>query len=312
MDPDTKQLARTMFRLKIYESNGQAFEDLFSKVMESKNPNFKRVKPQGSLGDRKNDGYDQIQGKYYQAYGPEDLKNNVADAMAKLEDDFSGLIAYWDSISKVREYYFVLNDRFKGTYPGIEKKLSLIKEKHRNDGLEVCTTLLTKEIEDTFLSLTDDNIIWIVGLIPDPSNIRTLDYSILSEIISHVMKYQGEYMAPGRLIVPDYYEKISFNRLSDIVKDLLKGANYVHGAIDDYFKYNSDYAKQALRDKMNEIYLESKSKFSETELENNDVIFFDILDKVSPDSDLSTKNASLVVISYFFESCDIFEDPTTL
>ena len=64
MNSEEKAIARILFKIKIYESNGQAFEDLFTAIMSKSNSNFRPVKPQGTIGDRKNDGYDHENGKY--------------------------------------------------------------------------------------------------------------------------------------------------------------------------------------------------------------------------------------------------------
>lgn len=43
-----------MFKLRVHECNGQAYEDLFVSVMGKRYPQFKPVKPHGNVGDRKN------------------------------------------------------------------------------------------------------------------------------------------------------------------------------------------------------------------------------------------------------------------
>lgn len=53
MDDNAKAFARNMFRLQIHESNGQKFEDLFTKIMGYMEPDFRAVKPHGNIGDRK-------------------------------------------------------------------------------------------------------------------------------------------------------------------------------------------------------------------------------------------------------------------
>ncbi|EAM4782516.1 hypothetical protein C8470_23630, partial [Salmonella enterica] len=72
MDDISLSIARNMFHLQVYESDGVRFEDLFSKIMYYKSPDFQQVKPYGNIGDRKNDGFIKGQGVYYQVYAPED------------------------------------------------------------------------------------------------------------------------------------------------------------------------------------------------------------------------------------------------
>ena len=107
MDQDSLFMARVLFQLEIHKSNGQKFEDFFSSVMGLSNPNFRQVKPQGRLGDRKNDGFDSTKGVYYQVYAPEEPKFKEEDALKKLKTDFKGLCPFWDSKCKIIEFYFV-------------------------------------------------------------------------------------------------------------------------------------------------------------------------------------------------------------
>ena len=118
-------LARVLFKLRVHESDGQAYQDLFVKVMQHANPNFRPVKPHGKEGDQKNDGFDKTNGIYYQVYAPEDLKPNVQTAVSKLSGAFQGLLDYWNyQVSPIKAYYFVLNDKYKGAYPEIERGLA--------------------------------------------------------------------------------------------------------------------------------------------------------------------------------------------
>ena len=47
------------------------------------------------------------------------MKNSKA--IQKAKEDFDGLYQYWSQISDPEEYYFVINDKYKGSYPEVEK-----------------------------------------------------------------------------------------------------------------------------------------------------------------------------------------------
>ena len=57
MNAQERSIARMIFKCKIHEANGQAFEDIFTRTMEYANEECRSIKPWGSIGDRKNDGY---------------------------------------------------------------------------------------------------------------------------------------------------------------------------------------------------------------------------------------------------------------
>ena len=77
------------FKLRVHESDGQAFQDLFVKVMQHANQIFDPCRTDERV--IKNDGFDKANGLYYQVYAPEDLAPNVYTAVSKLTDSFSGL-----------------------------------------------------------------------------------------------------------------------------------------------------------------------------------------------------------------------------
>ncbi len=159
-----KHYAREMFKSKVCTSDGQAFEDLFIKVMQLANPNFRPVKPQGRIGDKKNDGFDKETGTYYQVYAPENLSINIAKAISKLEDGFKGLYDYWQKISPIKHYYFVINDKYKGAYPDIEKSLADLEKEYTS---VKCKPFLAKDLQTEFLKLKIEEIQEIIGLVPE-------------------------------------------------------------------------------------------------------------------------------------------------
>jgi len=308
MNIDEKTLARILFQLKVLSSNGQAYEDLFVNVMRRESSDFAPVKPQGIFGDRKNDGYNRKRGAYYQVFAPEDPKLKQQVAVKKLKDDFAGLKAYWDTVTPVREFHFVFNDKYKGAFPTMEADLADIKKEHH---LSDCSSFLAQHLEDRLMSLPDDQIQAVVGFIPDPSKIQMLDYSIVNDVINHVMLYKGGINTAQIFSVPDFDEKIQFNGLSPRVGALLNSAAYQAGILDEYFALNSEFTKQSLRDVLSNMYQSALAKPLPIISSNkSDLVFFDILDGVAPDQTQAVRNAALVVLAYFFESCDIFEDPT--
>ena len=310
MNSDEKAFARVMFKHKVVTSDGQAYEDLFVDIMTRGNPDFVGVKPQGRIGDRKNDGYDRRKGHYYQVFAPENPKLKSQDAVKKLKTDFAGLMKYWNSVSPVNEFRFVFNDKYNGTFPTIEKDLAAIKTKHK---LAECTSFLAKHLEDRLFMLADDQIITVVGFIPDTSKFETLDYSVLSEVIGHVLKQKSTLTPTQLLSAPDFSEKIKFNGLGLPTSSLLNSASYQVGILDKYFELNSDFTKQTLRDSINELYKNALAKDLGTHsgVSKSDLVFLDTLNSIAPHHNHAVWNAALVVMAYFFESCDIFEDPSS-
>ena len=149
------------FKLKIYQSNGNQYEELFNDVMKIAVNGFQSVKPHGNIGDRGNDGWVKATGVYYQVYAPEELFKNNGEAIKKVKEDFKKLKDYWESISPIRSFYFVLNDKFNGVSPHIHKVLQDLKEENN---LENTGVFSVTELERYLFRLPQDSICSLLGV----------------------------------------------------------------------------------------------------------------------------------------------------
>jgi len=307
MNSSERYIARTMFKLKVYESDGQAFEDLFIRIMSKYNRNFRPVKPYGRIGDMKNDGFDQVQGTYFQIYGPEEIekRNSIDYAIRKLREDFYGLKEHWDSVCPIKEFYYVVNDKFKGIPAQIH--LELMKLRNENLGVKL-DVFGAKDLEDVFLALDEAEIQDIIGIIPN-TDISFLNYDILNEAIDFIMSIETNWSLDNLNDVPDFEEKIKFNKLSDQISSLLNSASYQIGNLEQYFNCNSEFVKNELKSRFKGFYEESKIKIPDTIENFADQRFLYILDKASPSKKKVVIDAVLVLMAYYFETCDIFEEP---
>jgi len=94
------------FHLAFLQSKGDAFQELFEKLMAKAHPNdFLACRPWGKVGDRKNDGYLPTARTLYQVYAPNEMTANVA--IAKFREDFVGAHVHWEQYFD--EWSFVHN-----------------------------------------------------------------------------------------------------------------------------------------------------------------------------------------------------------
>jgi hypothetical protein len=297
MDVQEKTIARHLFQNKIFKADGQIFEDIFNAIMNYAEVDFQQIKPWGNIGDRKNDGYIKTKGIFYQVYAPEDIQKSYTNVVSKLKEDFDGLKKQW---SPVNEYYFVVNDKYKGVNADSEKTIQEIKISHK---LNNAGFLTAKDIENTLFKLNDDQILKIAGFIPDPANIKSLNFSILNEVILYIMKLPLKDGDKSKIVLPDWDEKIYLNGLSESVSRLLNNGFFQVHSLDRYLKNNGDFLADSLRDKMNMVYLQEK--------ENNigDDLFWAIINRSSPKAEQMYQTSVIVLMSKYFETCDIFEEP---
>lgn len=317
MNLQEKMIARIMFRNKVLSADAQAFENLFTSVMAYARSDFQQVKPQGSIGDRKNDGFEPAIGRYYQVYAPEDAQEKESAAIKKLEGDFAGLKAYWGGVfpAGIKEYFFVLNDKYKGAYPTTHAALAKLQKDH---GLSNAQVFACKHLEEVaFSELQEDQLLVIVGGIPDAATIVRVDYTVLTEVVQHVLAHPPENAVKGKLVSPEFEAKLIFNDLK-VAASFLTAGSYQASTVESFFDLNTNFARQAVRQSLNDMYIRATTHgFTADPISGftvQDQIYFDVLASATPNILSGSKGAVLkavqVLMSYFFESCDIFEEPT--
>ncbi len=294
---EDKFMARSMFKSKILQADGQAFEDLFTNIMNYRDSDFLSIKPWGNIGDRKCDGTIEGRGIYYQVYAPEDISKSYPMVISKLQTDFLGLKDWW---SDVKEFYFVVNDKYKGVNPDSLKAIKSIKEDH---GLDRTGFIIAKDLENYLFELDDNQIESVIGLIPDPSRIKVLDFNVLNEVIGHIMGLPLSRPNVAKVVLPDWKEKIEFNHLSDGVIRFLNNGMILVNSLEEYLRNNSECLADDLRNRMNEIYIHNKDSYI------GDDLFWAIVIEASPNDQFAYQSSVIVIMAKYFEACDIFEEP---
>lgn len=302
MNIQEKAIAHAYFKLKIYQKDGFEFQNFFTSIMSKYDNEFTPIKTQGNLGDRKNDGYIPSKGIYYQVYAPERI--DATDAISKIENDLDGLIKYWNDKCPIKEFNFVMNDKYKGTYPTINAKILEVGEKYNIKA----KLLLASQIENIFFELKDEEIIEILGnIISVP--IENLSFNSLNDVIEGIMKLP--FKTDESLIAPaEMEEKIKFNNLNTQVANILNEHSIYIGQLEEYFSNKGDFEREKVQQILTGIYEESIKKINNDETDANSIRFFYIVDKITPaQNNISIMNAIYILMSYYFEACDIFLNP---
>jgi tetratricopeptide (TPR) repeat protein len=121
---------RILFRLKCAELTGMEFQNFFEKIMVQADKTFVAVKPMGSAGDWKCDGYSAATKTVYQCYSPESL--TVAKACDKILLDFNGAKDQWGS--QMKRWVFVWNAR--ALPPQVVSLLEKLQSAHPEVGID--------------------------------------------------------------------------------------------------------------------------------------------------------------------------------
>ena len=119
MDDIEQAFRELQFKNAFLEKKGNEFQDWFASIMEKRFPSdFIRVRPWGSVGDRKNDGYLTSKRFLFQVYAPNELTSS--DALKKIGEDFYGALPYWNQFFDT--WVFVHNSK-QGLGPDVTAKL---------------------------------------------------------------------------------------------------------------------------------------------------------------------------------------------
>ena len=300
--------ARALLELRLRQSRGTAFEHLFVAVMQRRFAGFTPIEPFGSIGDRKNDGYVPATGTFYQLYAPKNPDESVGKAAQKAMRDFAELRRFWHARCPIREYRFTFNDHYGGSVVPLEAALLEIARVH---GL-TARPFLCKDVESEALQLPLYELQDVLGTVfPEPGLLPDANYEAVRSVVEHVLNAAAPSIPPGRLVAPGLDEKIRFNGLSRGIGLLLAAAALQSGVVDDYYSKRSGTYRQDLRDHLAALYAAERDAAAENG-SGPDAVFVAVLGAVTPPADrmaAAVQNAALVVMAYYFESCDIGEVP---
>jgi hypothetical protein len=176
-------------------------------------------------------------------YAPEDIKTREKETIDKLVADFAGLYSYWQAITPIRFFFYVVNDKYKGAYPSLYAEL----QKIRGQYVDVTVNpFLSKDLEDIFLGLDENSVTDIIGIIPSPDDI-VVEYGVMRDVIDYLLMVVTNPQQEVIPLNPDFDKKISFNSLSRDVAAYLQCHRINEFAIDDFFELSSSFAKNELR-----------------------------------------------------------------
>lgn len=309
--PHKIRFARLIFNVQTLKADGKAYEDIFTSVQILLDNTFRKIKPYGNVGDKKNDGFLPKTGNYFQVYAPENPENSraIKNAISKLVNDFTGLYKAWNDTIPIQKFHFVINDKQRGCPPDLELKIGELRNLYPS--IEFATYTLDNLIDD-FCKLSQENMEKIVGVIPNFGEYETASIPEFKKIIDHLLIQTKEDQTneDESLIKLEFEEKILFNKLTSDIAEMLRMAEIQSYILDDYFSNNEDkYLKTKLRNILSQMYISEKVQFEQINELNSSLIFFKLLDYITQNKSTESLNASLILMAFYFDACDIFEIP---
>jgi hypothetical protein len=295
MDEVSRSFYALTFKVQFMEKNGEAFQDFFSTIMEKRYPgDFIRVRPTGSVGDRKNDGILPSKRMLFQCYAPNELK--TAACIAKIDEDFHGALIHWRK--HFDTWVFVHNDR-SGLGPDVTAKLLTLSASHKGPraiawGFE--------ELRQEVSALDEPALVSLFGAAPSRRAMMDLGLSDLVPVLDHIVRLSPTGEADLRPVPAD---KLEYNQLSRDAAELLRTGMQRAPLIRRYFQ-RSPREQDKLAASFHKEYGRLRAGAA-----NPDDIFRSLQVFAGGEHVSSTtrQTAILACLAFFFEECDIFDRP---
>ena len=301
LDPAWKDWYRAKHDQKCLAS-AEAYEDYVTAILRRLHPDFLNPTPIGRHGDGGCDGLAENGTILYACYGQRATTGLDQKTKDKLESDFARGTTNWDDFSTWR---FVTN----ASLGPISTRSILALQKQHSPGTLRPITIDIWETDDLWWKgvskLTQEQLDEVIPGVPHAQNAEFAD---LVELILSLESTSENILEHGKSIRPVPPTKMDFNNLPRTTRTELDEGRLLSPRIDKWF---SEQANPELRDQKAQSF---HAIYQEARQATQDVR--EIIRRIygalgGQDFDLSTKRANAVyaVTAYFFDSCDIFEEP---
>jgi hypothetical protein len=296
MDELQKSIYVDRFRLAFHTKKGTAFQDWFVLLAgHAFGPDFEEVRPYGSYGDLKCDGRHISSGSVFQCYAPEAMKES--ELIAKVDADFHGARKHWSGI--MQEWVLVHNDG-RGLPPNAVKYLVGLRQNHAP--LKIATWS-EPELLDLTMTLDLDALQALFG---PAASIAIVDRLVMSDLVPIIEALQRQEPNPNDPpLTPPSPAKLAKNALSEDSGLFLRIGRRKSALVDTFFR---KIPRPDLGERIAEAFRLRYAELKALDLPA-DTIFKHLQDYAGFNGEPKRQGAALAVLTYFFDSCDIFEDP---
>ncbi|MBB5808820.1 hypothetical protein F4560_008588 [Saccharothrix ecbatanensis] len=284
--------------LALHVKKATAFQDHFNDVMEAVyGSDFIRVRPAGKDGDRKCDGYQQSTDTVFQVYAPSRV--DLAKWVKKIEEDFAGAKAQWSSM---RSWIFVHNQH-DGLPPDTVQTLQKIKT--ANPALVIDQWSPTHLLELT-VDLSEERLIRVFGNPPRERYMRVLDRGDVADAVAGLALHSGSWTSDAVDLPVVDPGKLDYNELTEYPRRMIMAGIAQARMVEGYFDHNPD---PTLRDRVGMLMRAEWLRLQHRGMSGDEAFAF-LYDRVAAHAQGSREaTASLALLAFLFESCDIFDNP---
>jgi len=277
VDPISNAFHAKDFRIAFLTNKGTAFQDWFAELAgHALGSDFEAVRPYGNQGDWKCDGRQKSTGTVFQCYAPESISDK--NTITKIDEDLAGAVEKWPD--------FINLDIKRSEYSGLDIEI-----------------WLEPNLLDLFNMMSANAKRLMFGVAPTQGTFSLVSLSDLEPVISAL-----ESREPGpseEVPPPPSALKLEKNALSDEASALLRFGRLKVRLVETYFGKN---VRVELGEKIAEAFRDRYAELQALDLSADQV--FTYLQKFSGVSgEPKRQAAAMAVMAYYFDRCDIFEDP---
>jgi len=284
------------FENEFLRSKGDAFQTFFERLMGlAYKGDFMACRPWGNQGDRKNDGFLKSERRLFQVYAPNEM--GATKAKTKITEDFEGAKEHW---SKHFDEWVFVHNATDGLPPHVQKLL--LDFGADNPGIQLQPWCL-EELRLIFRKLSDDDKqVWFGSALTDVTRMN-LGFGDLKVVLEKIAALP----APFSIDVNDVPSgKIEANVLSEAVTVLIKEGMVKSQLVEEFLsKWYDETLGERLAEAFKIEYRRLRGDYGPNQIFAELQSWAGGNQRGTPEHEL----AVLTVIAYYFERCDIFEEP---
>ncbi len=280
---------------------GNEFETYVASSLRHRHLGFMNPDPAGAFGDGGCDGITNDGLIVYACYGSRQILNAERALVTKMETDFSRGKDEWDAFETWR---FVTNARVG---PKATAKLIEFNVLHDDSSARPISCVIWEEEElwtHVLAHLTNVQLNELLPGVPSAENVELADLIPLLDSLSDA----SAPVETGTSIKPVPAEKMDFNELPLASQHELGEGRLLAPSISEWFIGQADLE---LRDRCAAKFRRIYAEFKRTAGDSRSILERMYTSIGGSDFRLDSQRANAVyaVVSYFFDACDIFEEP---
>lgn len=289
---------------RMCRKSGSEFEAYVANVLKRFHDNgFVNPEPMGRLGDKGCDGITALGDVAYACYGRASDRYVDQVVSKKMCEDFDKALINWSSFTVWR---FITNSGFG---PTSTQSLINLQQEHAPASIRPVKIEVWKDSDDLWSNAVSKlSVDSLMEILPGVPHYNSVEFSDLAELIIAMENVIIEPCGSVERISPVLLTKMDFNRISEKTKAEFNEGRLLSSRIEKWF---SEHAVPSLRDEKAASFREAYSRACKETQDSQEIVerVYVMLGGNNFRYSASRANAVYAITVYFFDSCDIFEDP---